>query len=249
MQLNFIDVSKWDFYNKVYSYSKTKRLSYYVDDIEAKQIREAAPLVKFTYKKSVRAAEQEMLQHLLVAADHMMVSSVLVTNKAIQLMSGYNRFIHEPSLIGKFVASNDSSKYITTHMDTSGRLVQVRNAGTWYGRHVSLTPIDSEIDALYVKQDDAWLKISSRTGIINHIDGLGFVSRPGNPPTAVPTSECSLALYNQINEVALTCERLGAVTRWSKVLIKEAQKLLRDYRTPNTTALKNRIKPLITLHR
>jgi len=243
MQTNFIDSSKWNFYNKVYNYCRTKRMAY-VDEIEAKQIREAAPLVKFTYKKSVRAAEQEMLQHLLTAADHMQADAVIVSHKCIQLMCHRNKMLQH-LLSFNLMAPGDHNKYFVNKHDPSCRMVQVVNDSSWYGRDSTLTPVDSEIDAMYIKRSDAWVKTTSRETIINTINEMGFVSRPGRPPTAVASTECSIESVDQINDVLDVCEKFGSKSKWSTVLIKEAQKILRDYRTPGAKALISRINSII----
>lgn len=244
MQLNFIDTTKWDFYNRVYKYVRTKRMPY-VDDLEQKRIREAAPLIKFTYSKSVRAAELEMVNNLLLVADNMDASAVIVCEKRIQFMT--RNILRDVTLIDKLLAPSEDRYHFCSRMDPSCNMIELYKTSSWSGRDKTLTPVDSQVDGMYVKQADTWGRIINNEKIVDHIDSLGFVSRPGRPPSAVNSRECDKATINQIQQIVDLCKNFGLKSQWTQTFIKEAQRMIRLYRTSNIKELRKAVKSMLPL--
>lgn len=241
-----INIQEVEHYNKVCSYAKGSYRSW--NDAEQKALKEAAPLLKFTLGKSIRQTEDANIKEILAYADLAGASHTVITCNKIQFFLDYD----SPLMLVRDYTNNYTIKttlveapqfYSNIETDHS-KIVSITTGR--YDRFSGILPHDTRRDGLYIRQQDGThALVRNRKQLVCIYDELGYVSKPGIPPTVVLPSEVSKQDLTKVLEVLNFCSQMGTQSVWSKALAKPLRHSITNYRSVETMNHEQAIKKII----
>lgn len=241
-----IHLEEIEHYNKVCSYAKGSYRSW--NDAEQKALKEAAPLLKFTLGKAIRQTEDKHINEILAYADLMGATHTVITCNKIQFFIDY----YSPDILDLKYASYAALKanlvetkkyYCNINTD---HLKFLSFATGNYERYSGVLPNDTQRDGLYIRQQDGtYTLVRNRKQLVYIYDELGYVSKPGIPPTIVSPEEVSKEDLTQVLQVMNFCNQVGIKSVWSKALSKPLRRSITNYRSVETIKHEQAIKKII----
>lgn len=245
-----IDLKEIEAYNKILRYAAGKYRSW--DPVEDKALKESAPLVKFTLGKTIRQTEDRHINEILNYATLAKASHVVITCNIIQFMVCYDAYptldtsyANSNYIHSKLVETGSRNYYSTYDSDCTYKLTSIAVAK--YDRFAGVLPFDTKRDGLYIRREDGSFTLErNRKKLVKIYDDLGYVSRPGTPPTVVSPDEVSKGEMLRILDVLAFCNQMGNTSVWTKALTGPLRKSITNYRSMATMPHEHVIKKIIT---
>lgn len=242
-----INISKITEYNRIVAYTRGRYHPW--DDKEKQAMIEAAPLLRFTLGKIIRAAEDEHINIILNYAAKTQASHVLITNKTIQLMidqSSHNtldmRYVDRGTMMYNLGLNTQYFAADGMSIDSSLKIASLKLPR--YEPYISILPNDTKKAGLYVLNGSNMLIKGSKTLAVTY-DQMGYVTQPGIPPTVVHPDEMSKQEMSRVLDVLNFCGSMGTTSVWAKALAKPLRKCITQYRSPETIKHAALIKTII----
>lgn len=243
-----IDIKEVEYYNKISAFAKGKYRSWNAS--EDKAMKEAAPLLKFTLGKTIRETEDRHINEILNYGTLAGATHVVVTCGVIQFLVSYDSY---QTLRTQYVTGNSikthlinysASYYSTCATDNTWKMTSIEVAR--YERYAGVLPFDTKRDGMYIRRaDGAFTLERNRKKLISLYDQLGYVSRPGTPPTAVSPDEVSKGEMTRVLDVLAFCNQMGSNSVWSRALAGPLKKSIINYRSLDTMQHEHAIKKII----
>lgn len=243
-----IDIKEIESYNKILKYAKGQYRSW--DPAEDKSLKEAAPLLKFTLGKTIRQTEDRHINEILNYSTAAGASHVVITCNMVQFLVCYDSYktlspnYISPNAIHTNLVERVARYYNSFDYDKAWKIASIKVAT--YDRFAGVLPFDTKRDGLYILQNDGSFTLErNRKRLVEIYDQLGYVSRPGTPPTAVSPDEVTKQDMLNVLEVMSFCDKMGHHSIWTDALTRPLQKSIRNYRSLATSQHEKRISNII----
>lgn len=248
-----IDLKEIEAYNKVLRYAAGKYRSW--NPVEDKALKESAPLVKFTLSKTIRQTEDRHINEILNYATLAKATHVVITCNIIQMLVCYDAHptldtshTQSISIHSNLVQLGGRDYYSTHSIDNTHKLSTIMVAK--HERFAGVLPFDTKRDGLYIRRGDGSFTLErNRKKLVKMYDDLGYVSRPGTPPTVVSPDEVSKGEMLKILDVLAFCNQMGNTSVWTEALARPLRKSITNYRSMATMPHEHVIKKIIAATR
>lgn len=244
-----LNIREVEEYNKVLKYSKGKYKTW--DVAEDNALKEAAPLIKFTLGKTIRATEDDNINQILQYSALIRATHTIITCDVVQFLVCYDSYTElnnvytSKLMVDEMLLDFNKLLYTKINTDLACKLTSIE-ISKW-DRFVSVLPHDTKKDGMYIREHNGSYRLTrDRKTLIKLYDQLGYVSRPGTPPTVVSPDEMTKQDLRQTIDVMDFCRRMGTRSVWSRAMIAPLRKSITNYRSLDIETHKQEIKKFIS---
>ena len=237
-----IQLAPIETYNKTLAFVRKNYYSY--DNKEMQQLKESAPLLKFTMQPQTLKIEADNIKQLLQIGDQVQAHAVVISRTLVQ----YIMHINSPAALRQMSGSDIMNRFQTPHNVTAwtnDRLMELKMCPRW-DRYRGVLTEGSDASGIYIAQSSGQhTHFKTANAIIKKLSEYGYIAKKGRVPLAVEASVFGVHDIQELTRMLDFCEREGMRGVWMQQLAKQFDRTIRDYRWPTRSQLELRVRKFL----